>query len=68
MEDATPAQAGEVILHDAGAGELDDLPVLPALDVVAQVSHARAARIIERCGYEITGSHHEQAARFQFGT
>ncbi|WP_028217676.1 hypothetical protein [Paraburkholderia oxyphila] len=55
MEDTTPAQASEAKLHDAAEGMQDAAPVLPALDAVTQVSHARAARIMERCGYEITG-------------
>lgn len=55
MEDTTPAQASEAVPQDPGAGKLDELTVRPALDAVTQVSHARAARIIERCGYEITG-------------
>lgn len=55
MEDTTPAQASEAVLHDAADGTQDAAPALPALDAVTPLSHARAARIIERCGYEITG-------------
>lgn len=51
----TPSEADEPILQDTGAGKSGDPLMLPALDAVTHLSHARAARIIERCGYEITG-------------
>ena len=51
----TTTRANEAALQDTGEGTQGGTPVLPALDAMTQVAHARAARIIERCGYEITG-------------
>jgi hypothetical protein len=55
MEHMKPTEAGVAALQDAGEGTQGATPVLPALDAVTTLSHARAARIIERCGYQITG-------------
>jgi hypothetical protein len=54
MED-TNTWADEAALQDADEGTQGGTPILPALDAITQMTHARAARIIERCGYEVTG-------------
>ena len=54
-QNMTPTEAGVAAPQDAGEGTQGPTPVLPALDAVTPLSHARAARIIERCGYQITG-------------
>jgi hypothetical protein len=51
----TNTRADEAALQDSGEGTQGGAPILPALDAMTPMTHARAARIIERCGYEVTG-------------
>lgn len=59
--DAQTAMLPDATLTDVAeasrghANEPLDAFALPALDAVTRQTHERAARIIERCGYEITG-------------
>ncbi len=55
MDRTTTEQADVVPSHSASEGTQPDSPVRPSLDSVATLTHEKAARIIERCGYEVTG-------------